>query len=192
MSENDKKENEVKQEQEVENEEEKLSKKEEKKLSKAYSEIEVLKKECAEWKNKYYQSYADTDNLRKSLEKDYRDALKYRSSGFIDNLLPILDGFHMALQNEPNSPELKNYLVGFQYIYKNFVNALESEGVKEISVKVGDNFDAKNMHAIDTEYSEGKENLVTKVYAQGYMLHDRIIRPAMVYVSTSKKKEEVK
>ena len=91
----------------------------------------------------------------------------------------------MALANEPTDPALKNYLTGFQYVYRNLVSILENEGVSEIAPKVGDKFDSRTMNAVDTEEGE-KENLVLKVYGNGYKLHDRIVRPAMVQVSVRK------
>ena len=88
--------------------EEVVNKKEKKKVEKLSEEIERLKAESDHWKNEYYRAYADTKNLRNNLEKDYKEAMKYRSEGFIDELLPILDSFHMALANEPTDPALKN------------------------------------------------------------------------------------
>ena len=130
-------------------------------------------------------------NLRNNLEKDHRESMKYRAEGFIEELLPVLDSFHMALVNEPTNPALKNYLIGFQFIYKNMVAALENEGVTEISPKVGDKFDSNTMNGVDTVEGE-KDNVITKVYANGYKLHDRLIRPANVQVSTVKKDDEKK
>ena len=176
---------------EVEIKEEELPKKEKKKLEKAHEEIERLKAESNHWKNEYYRAYADTKNLRNNLEKDYRDALKYRSEGFIEELLPILDSFHMALANEPNDPTLKNYLTGFQYVYRNLVSVLENEGVKELVPEVGKKFDPNIMDAVDTVEGE-EDNVVLKVYGNGYKLHDRIIRPAKVQVSVVKKEEDNK
>ncbi len=174
-------------------EQEVVGKKEKKKVDKLQSEIERLKAEADHWKNEYYRAYADTKNLRNSIEKDYREALKYRSEGFIEELLPILDSFHLALANEPTDPNLKNYLMGFQYVYRNLVTVLQNEGVSELTPQIGDKFDPKYMSAVDTVEGE-KENLVTKVHGNGYKLHDRIIRPAMVQVSVLKveNKEETK
>lgn len=167
------------------NNEEVINKKEKKKVEKQAEELEKLKAEVEHWKNEYYRAYADTKNLRNSIEKDYKEALKYRSEGFIEELLPVLDSFHMALANEPTDPALKNYLTGFQYVYRNLVSILQNEGVSEIAPKVGDKFDSRTMNAVDTEEGEN-ENLVLKVYGNGYKLHDRIVRPAMVQVSVRK------
>lgn len=168
---------------------EELPKKEKKKADKVKEEIERLTAEVNHWKNEYYRAYADTKNLRNNLEKDYRDAMRYRSEGFIDELLPILDSFHMALSNEPDDPTLRNYLTGFQYVYRNLVSVLENEGVSEIVPEVGKKFDPNVMDAVDTEEGE-TENVVLKVYGNGYKLHDRIIRPAKVQVSVIKKQED--
>jgi molecular chaperone GrpE len=167
------------------NEEEQVSKKDKKKVEKLSEEVEKLKAEVDHWKNEYYRAYADTKNLRNNLERDYREAMKYRSEGFIEDLLPVLDSFHMALANEPTDPALKNYLTGFQYVYRNLVSVLENEGVSELNPKVGDKFDSRSMNAVDT-VEQDEENLVTKIYGNGYKLHDRIVRPAMVQVSVRK------
>ena len=160
-----------------------------KKIQALEEELAKLKADVDHWKNEYYRAYADTKNLRNNLEKEHSDIIKYRAMGFIEDLLPVLDSFHMALANEPTSQELKNYLVGFQFVYRNLVSVLENEGVKEIAPNVGDKFSDKTMNAVDVTEQEGEENLVTKVYAKGYELHGRLIRPAQVSVSKNKKEE---
>lgn len=169
------------------------------KLDKKDSEIEKLQKEVEHWKNEYYLAFADMQNLRKNLERDHRDILRYRAEGFVEKLLPVIDSFNMALQTKPEDSALKNYLTGFEFIYKNFLKAIESEGAKEIHPNIGDPFDSATMHAVDTQETEGESNLITQVYSVGLMLHDRIIRPAMVTVSKkpsakeeSKETEETK
>lgn len=188
-------------------EEEKPSRKEKKQLASLSEQLERIKKELDEshkalekansdidhWKNEYYRAYADTQNLRKSLEEDARTAYRYRSEGFLANLLPALDAFHIALQNEPPTPETKNYLVGFSYIYNSLVKVLTDEGVSEIAPQEGEEFDPSRMQAVEATVSEGEPNKVLKVYAKGYKLHDHLIRPAMVEVSKkADKKEEAK
>ena len=166
--------------------------KDEKKIKELEEQLEKAKADAEHWKNEYYRAYADTKNLRNNLEKEHSDIIKYRAMGFIEDLLPVLDSFHMALANEPTSQELKNYLVGFQFVYRNLVSVLENEGVKEIAPNVGDKFSDKTMNAVDVTEQEGEENLVTRVYAKGYELHGRLIRPAQVSVSKNKKSEEPK
>lgn len=147
------------------------------------ADLDKARSDAEHWKNEYYKAYADTQNLRKSLEEDHRSAIRYRAEGFVENLLPALDGFHMALDTPPKSEEIKNYLIGFQYIYNQIIKTLSDEGVSEIAPKIGDHYDATDMHAVDTISDPGPEGLILKVYAKGYKLHDRLIRPVMVGVS---------
>ena len=137
---------EIKENVEIKDDEDTSTCKKEKKIP--ISKYEALKEENAkllkaveDWKNKYYLSYADMDNLRKSIEKDHREALKYRASGFIEKLLPALDSFNLALKAEPKSEEMKNFLQGFSFIYTNLINVLKDEGVSELEPKIGDKFD---------------------------------------------------
>lgn len=156
------------------------------------SQLIAASAEAAKWKNEYYKAYADLDNLRKSLEKDHSEALKYRAEGFLENLLPALDSFYIALESKPQSEEARNYNVGFQYIYNQIQNVLLAEGVKEVVPKVGDEFTPTNMHAVDTVESPGPANKVAKVMMKGYYLKDRLVRPAMVSVTKEIKKDEKK
>ena len=160
-----------------------------KKLHKLEEEKEKAKADAEHWKNEYFRAYADTQNLRKQLEKDHMSAMKYRAEGFVDELLPVLDSFFAVLKNEPTDPNLKNYLIGFQYIYRNLVAALENEGVTEISPKVGDKFSPETMQAVETVESDGEENIIVDVHVKGYKLHDRLIRPANVTVSVKHKEK---
>ena len=160
-----------------------------KKLHKLEEEKEKAKADAEHWKNEYFRAYADTQNLRKQLEKDHMSAMKYRAEGFVDELLPVLDSFFAVLKNEPTDPNLKNYLIGFQYIYRNLTAALENEGVTEIAPKVGDKFSPETMQAVETVESEGEENVIVDVHVKGYKLHDRLIRPANVTVSVKHKEK---
>ena len=159
------------------------------KLNKLEEEKEKAKADAEHWKNEYFRAYADTQNLRKQLEKDHMSAMKYRAEGFVDELLPVLDSFFAVLKNEPTDPNLKNYLIGFQYIYRNLTAALENEGVTEIAPKVGDKFSPETMQAVETVESDGEENVIVDVHVKGYKLHDRLIRPANVTVSVKHKEK---
>ncbi len=149
-------------------------------------QLRASQAEVAEWKNKYAMVFADMDNLRKSQDKTFMEALRYRAEGFIDKLLPALDAFHIALKNPVDDPKLKNYLVGFDYIYKQIQQAVESEGLKPLKINIGDEFDVRTMNALEAEAAEGKPNKVLRILSQGYQLHDRIVKQALVVVSKAK------
>jgi molecular chaperone GrpE len=149
--------------------------------------------EVQEWKNKYAMVFADMDNLRKTQDKSFREAMRYRAEGFIDRLLPAMDAFHIALKSPVDDPKLKNYLVGFDYIYKQINQAMESEGLKVLIVKEGDEFNVSTMNAIEAQETEGPPNKVVRILSQGYQLHERVVKQALVIVSKAKvveKKQE--
>ena len=162
-----------------------------KKLAKKDDEIEKLKQEVEKWKNEYYRAYADMANLRKDIQKDHSEAVKYRIEGFVHDLLMVLDSFELALKNNPQNEETKNYLKGFQYVYSTLLGILDNEGVKAINPSLDEKFDPKTMQAIDKIESDGEENLVKEQVLKGYKLYDHLIRPAMVKVSCHKTEIEV-
>ena len=179
--------------------EEKFDKKAEKRIAALEEELKKVQAESDEWKNKYYMAFADMANLRKQNEKSYAEALKYRAMGFVEKLIMPMDSFHIALTMGNPTPEVRNYLIGFEYIYRQLTNVLDEEGVKEIDPKLGSDFDVNTMHAVEAVETEGPANKVVKVMAKGYQLKDRMVRSAMVVVSKAKavppeepKKEEPK
>ncbi|MCH5171688.1 MAG: nucleotide exchange factor GrpE [Erysipelotrichales bacterium] len=166
--------------------EEKLSRKEKKENKKIHLLEEELKKsnlELEEWKNKYYMAYANLQNEKKMYEKEHLDMIKYRAAGFVEDLMPALDAFHVALQIKPDDQKMQNFLTGFEYIYKNILSVLENEGVTKLEPGLHAKFDSSYMHALDSEESDEEPNTVIKVLSVGYKLKDRIIRPAMVIVA---------
>lgn len=162
---------------------EKKDKKKHKYIEKLQKENDELKKEVETWKDKAYRTAADCDNLRKSYEKDHANMLKYRAMGFVEKLLPALDSFHLSLSVKSDDASLQNYVKGFEMIYRQILSAFEQEGVVQIAPKIGDNFNVDTMQAIDVQEADGEENKVLQVYSNGFMLKDRLVRPAMVVVS---------
>ena len=184
--------------------EEKKSKKEEKKekkdkfkkeLDAKDAEIESLKEQLEMFKDKYYRSIADMDNQRKIYDKEYRSALKYAAQDLAESLIPSFEMFSMVVESGDNlPPEVAPYVQGFSMIYRQMIGALESQGVKEILVKVGDEFDHKLHAAMETQEVEDDAlvDTVTKVIRKGYKIYDRLIKPATVIVGKKKANEEVK
>ncbi len=144
--------------------------------------IEKLEAESNMWKNKYYEAYADLDNTRKVLKKDHEDMIKYRAMGFIESILPTLDNFEMAFKVESDDPKIKNYQVGFKMILNQFITTLQNENVSIVEPKVGDDFDPNTMSAMSLVDGE-EDNKISSVYLKGYILKDRLIRPALVVVT---------
>ena len=158
---------------------------EEVKVDENLKKIEELEKELATWKDKAYRTIADCDNLRKSYERDHLQMVKYRGQPVVEKLLPTLDSFYLVLKVTPEDQMLKNYLIGFQMIYNGMLQALQDEGVEQVFPKIGEEFDANYMQAIDVVEGE-EDDKITDVSKPGYKLRDRLIRPAMVVVSKKK------
>lgn len=151
-------------------------------INKLQDELLVKEAEANAWKNKYFEAYADMDNLRKVMEKDHQQMVKYRGQGFLEALLPVFDNFYMCFKFKPEDPTLAAYLRGFEMIYNQMVTSLEAEGVKEVLPKEGDKFNHEFMQAVDVVDGE-EDDIVVKVANKGYYLKDRLVRPAMVVVS---------
>lgn len=166
---------------------EKVSKKEKKNAchKKEHSEKEILKKKCEELEEKNLRAQAELINYRKRKEEETMRLLKYANEDFAKELLPIVDNFERAIaMDDANlNDELSKFLEGFKMIYCHLVSALENYEVKAID---GYNkpFDPTYHQAVMTEHVDGVEpGMVVEVLQKGYLLKDKVIRPAMVKVS---------
>ena len=194
--------NETGNEQEKENTVSEKTKKEEKKEKKdrflkeiesKNDEIAKLKEQLESFKDKYYHAIADMDNQRKQYDKEYRQSLKYASQNLAEKLIPSFEMFSMVVESVDHLPnEVQAYAQGFNMVYRQMVQALESEGVNEIKVKIGDEFN-HNIHSameIQEVEDEALNNKITKIVRKGYMIHDRLIKPVTVVVGKLKNDEE--
>ncbi len=124
---------------------------------------------------------ADFMNFRKRAEKEKKDTINYASEEFICTLLPIVDNFEVAMNVEGKMED--SFYKGIQLIYKQFEDVLQSHGVRAIEA-VGKEFDPNIHHAVFMEESEDYESgKVIEVLQTGYILKDKVIRPAMVKVA---------
>lgn len=141
-----------------------------------------LNEEIKKLKNDYAKAYADTENVRKRLTNEAELNKKYRIQSFASEILPVIDNLERALAQEVNEYTEK-YHSGIEMIYSQLMNALSKEGVEQIDC-LDKPFDANLMQGIATEKVEGKDpDIVLEVFQKGYMLKDRILRPAMVKIS---------
>lgn len=145
-------------------------------LAKKEEEVEKMK-------NDYMRAYADAENMKKRLQKEADTTKKYRFQQAGLALLPILDNMSMALKVQSENQELMNYVKGFEMIYAQLEQVIQSEGIKEVEA-LNKPFDHNTMQALVQEAKEGVESgIVIEVLQKGYMLKDRILRPALVKVS---------
>ncbi len=151
------------------------------------AKFEAADKQADDWKNKYFQAFADMSNTRKQVERETADFKKYAKQSLIEEMLPALDGFDMALKNEPKDEIVKKYLQGFVMIHSKFLSVLKDQSVEIINPQKGDDYDPNTMQAFSTVDGE-EDNKIADVFTKGYKLFDHLIRPAGVIVT--KKKED--
>lgn len=155
----------------------------EQEVEKLNKEIEDLKSQLDTLKNDYAKAYADTENTRKRLKAEAEMDRKYRIQSFAKEVLPVIDNLERALSQDLQSEEAQNFKKGIEMTYSALKKALEDEGVMEVDV-LDKPFDANVAQAIMLEKVEGKDpGVVIEVLQKGYILKDRILRPAMVKIS---------
>ena len=151
------------------------------------AEIEALKTKLAEaesktseYRDSWMRSQAEFQNYKKRLERDNELTYVSMKGDIIKKILPVLDDLERALQNRPADNAWGN---GIDLIARKMQNILESEGIKRIEAE-GTEFDPKFHEAISHEPTDGvKSGFVISVVQNGYMLGDRVIRPALVRVA---------
>ncbi len=146
------------------------------------SEIEKLSKEIDKLKNDYARAYADTENLKKRLTAEAEQTRKYRIQSFAKEILPVIDNLERALATQVHESD-ESFKKGIEMTYNQLLNALKNEGVEEIDC-LNQPFDPNLEQAIMQEKKEDVDSgIVIQILQKGYVLKDRILRPAMVKVS---------
>lgn len=147
--------------------------------------ISNLNKAIDEAKNNTLRAQAELVNYRKRKDAEVSDLLKYANADFAKELIVIVDNFERAIKMslESNSEELKKYMEGYNLTYTNLISILNKFGIREIN-RLGEKFDPNLEQALLTDHDESKDDdVVTEVLLKGYMLKDRVIRPASVKVN---------
>jgi len=158
--------------------------KEQEKIEKLELEIAKLKEENAKLKNEYLKAYADSQNFQKRINDQAIKDRKYASQSVIGALINPIDMLVQIVNMPAPSPEIQNYVIGFQMITNQLTDILKQEGLAPIEAKVGLEFDPKCMQAVETSADlTVEDNIITKVMQPGYMYKDRVLRPAMVVVN---------
>ncbi|WP_243290613.1 nucleotide exchange factor GrpE [Bacillus sp. FJAT-47783] len=152
-------------------------------LTEAKERIAELEAKLDEAENKILRAQADFDNYRRRVRLDQEAAQKYRAQSLISDLLPALDNFDRALQIKAEDEQTKSLLQGMEMVYRQFLQALEKEGLEKIEA-VGKEFDPTVHQAVmQVEDEKYDSNIVVEELQKGYKLKDRVIRPTMVKVN---------
>lgn len=153
----------------------------------ANKEAEYLE-EISKLKDSYLRAVADSENLRKRTEKQLEDGMKFATTNFARDLTSAIENLYRLLDNFPGDIEdsrMKTLHDGIELTQREFINAFEKNGLKRV-YPAGEVFD-HNLHQAVAQIpnSELAEGIVLQVVKAGYILHDRLIEPAMVTVSKS-------
>ncbi len=129
----------------------------------------------------WQRGQADFVNLKRRLEQDKADAVKYANAGLIIKIIPVLDDFERAVGAVPASMAGEAWVDGINGIARKLFAVLEAVGVGLINAK-GENFDPSVHEAVGSV--PGEEGKVVRELATGYRLNERVLRPAKVLVGT--------
>lgn len=159
--------------------------KKEKKKDKYKKQIQELEEKIKGYEEKSLRDKAEMINYRRRKEEETSKMLKYCNEDLIKQLLPVIDNFERAIKMDDDNleDEVSKFLSGFKMIYSNLALTLQNFEVKAID---GANkpFDPVYHDAVMTEHRDDLEpGMIIEVLQKGYMLKDRVIRPAMVKVS---------
>ncbi len=147
-----------------------------------------IEEDAAELKDRLLRALADLENTRRRAAREVADARKYAASGLAKELLNVSDNLRRALETVTNEMRagddgVKNLVLGIEMVEKEMLSAFERQGITRLD-PLGDSFDHNFHQAMyekeDTGYPAGT---VAEVMQAGYVIHDRLLRPAMVAVS---------
>lgn len=152
------------------------------------NEIEGLRAERDELRDRFMRALADAENIRKRGERDRREAEQYGGSKLARDMLPVYDALKRALdaagdEQKANSAAL---IEGVELTLRELSNIFAKHGIQRISPQIGDAFDPQQHEAMfEAPVPAVPGGGIIQVMAEGFLLHDRLLRPAQVGVSSS-------
>jgi molecular chaperone GrpE len=146
-----------------------------------YELIETLKSDLEQLRAESLRERADLDNQRKRLARDVEMARKFANERLLADLLPVFDSLEAALRTAPQNDPLR---AGVELTLRQLHKVAEANGLVEVAPMPGDSFDPERHQATSVAEAEGvPPGAVAQVFQKGYVLNDRLLRPAMVVVA---------
>jgi molecular chaperone GrpE len=152
------------------------------------AQLDALRAERDDYRDKFMRALADAENTRKRADRDRREAENYGSSRLARDMLPIYDNLRRALQSADAAEQdiNKALLEGVELTMRELISVFKKHGIDPIVPQVGDKFDPQLHQAMFEAPVPGtKAGDIIQVAAEGFMLHDRLLRPAQVGVSST-------
>ncbi len=136
---------------------------------------------AAEMQDAFLRAKADAENIRRRAQEDITKAHKFAVEGFAEALLPAKDSLEMALKIE--TPSLESLKEGVEMTLKQLSAAFEKNRLVEVNPQPGEKLDPMKHQAISMVAADQEANTIVTVLQKGYMISDRLLRPALVTVS---------
>ena len=144
-------------------------------------ELEALRAEVEQLKATSLLERADLDNQRKRLARELEMARKYANERLLGDLLPVLDSLEAGLANAPAEDPLR---AGLELTQRQLLRVAESNGLLQVAPGAGDAFNPEHHQAMSVIDAEGvAPGAVAQLFQKGYVLNDRLLRPALVVVA---------
>jgi len=154
-------------------------------LEEAKSALAAKSDEAQALQDKYLRLAAEFDNYRKLSQRDLRESSRFANETILRELLPVIDNLERAVKSAKDTPEGDALIRGVELTLKQFSETLAKFGVQPV-IGVGAAFDPACHQAVArVERADLPENQVVEEFQKGYLLHDRILRPAMVSVASA-------
>lgn len=158
-----------------------------KKDNKLKEELKVALDTIKDLNDKLLREKAEAINYRKRKDEEVSKLLKYKDEELVTEMLPIIDNFESAIKMDDTNldDEVSKFLEGFKMIYGNLLTVLEKNDIRPID-GIDKPFDPAYHQAVMTEVCDKAKGTVVDVLRKGYILKDKVIRPAMVKISEGK------
>ena len=151
-------------------------------------ELAAVTAERDEYRDRFMRALADAENSRKRADKDRREAENYGGSKMARDLLPVYDNMKRAVEaaGDEQKEAAAALIEGVELTMRELLNVFKKHGIQPISPQVGDRFDPQLHQAMFEAPLPGtKAGDIIQVSAEGFMLHDRLLRPSQVGVSST-------
>ena len=153
-------------------------------MKQAAEQLESLQAEVKEWKDNYLRLHAEWDTYRRRTAEQREAERATASEGLVSDILPVLDDFERSISFAEDNGE-KGLLDGVKAVHSKLISMLEKNGTSVINPEEGEAFDALQHQAVSTvEDKEKFDESIAGVMQKGYKMGNKVIRPAMVSVTT--------
>ena len=153
-------------------------------LAAALAQVAELQAKASELQDQYVRGQAEVQNARRRADEEVSKARKFAVESFADSMLPVLDSLEAGLAIQEASPQ--QIREGAEATLRQLKSALERNKVLAIDPAIGSKFDPHQHQAISMVPSDQESNTIVTVLQKGYLIAERVLRPALVTVSAPK------